>query len=735
MKKKIYNYSHLDHIAEEMWSNPLKSRVAIMVGSGFSLNGRIINESGRRMPLWHHAKREIFDRLYPDGNDKQFEKFGANSNRLAQEYELEHGTGKLNQLLMELVPDSNYAPGKVHELLFSLPWADILTTNYDTLLERSAREHSHQYYSVVKGQGDLVKTSSPRIVKLHGSFPNSFPLIITEEHFRTYPKEYPAFVNVAQQIMIENTLVLIGFSGDDPNFLAWSGWIRDNLSGNRRSIYLVGNLSLSKTQIRMLEDRRIYPIDYSSVWGSDESIGANLHEEAIIEFFRYLQLKRPPALHQWPNGEKMFSGTEWKKNASKWTNLERWREEYFFSQNEIPQESIKAGYERVDSILDELFQYYPNWIICPKKQSNDLHLITRGTLSYFSKDWKSLPAELAISLAQKLLRSNVISHSMLMLESERNFISSCIAILCKVNPFPDIAVAKILKSDSNEAPITPETNSDLNWGAIADAWIEIALRTPIEDFSQLIEALSEIVKRNPKWQNEWYFQKANEQRLNLRWGHAIDTLEEWCIKYSSLESRVRQALFYFDFGHLEKSKAMFLQIRRLAREQLIDRPQDISLLSIEGLAISGQIYSSQKWGKTFTVEDETRLRELRPLGADTWGNIWEFFENLGEKYVPHEPSSPVKNRFLPGQKSISSNNSGVGNPLFNEVAGYLNIFFSEGFPYRILYAKISDWFSALHHGLSLGALEKGSSMKDLESFLDAGRAWAIRDIVVDQAID
>ena len=71
--------------------------------------------------------------------------------------------------------------------------------------------------------------SQPRIFKLHGSFPSQFPLIVTEEDYRTYPSEFAPFVNTVQQAMMETVFILIGFSGDDPNFRNWSGWVRDNL--------------------------------------------------------------------------------------------------------------------------------------------------------------------------------------------------------------------------------------------------------------------------------------------------------------------------------------------------------------------------------------------------------------------------------------------------------------------------------------------------------------------------
>ena len=60
------------------------------------------------------------------------------------------------------------------------------------------------------------------------------PLIFAAEDFRTYPARHAAFVNLARQIFIENDLCLVGFSGNDPNFLEWAGWVRDHLGGHAR---------------------------------------------------------------------------------------------------------------------------------------------------------------------------------------------------------------------------------------------------------------------------------------------------------------------------------------------------------------------------------------------------------------------------------------------------------------------------------------------------------------------
>ncbi|MBY6784343.1 SIR2 family protein, partial [Clostridium botulinum] len=160
---------------------------------------------------------------------------------LAEEVETIYGRPVLEAILKDSIPDSDYIPDDVHDELLSLPWKDIFTTNYDTLLERASENIITTTYNVINCKEDLVNSSStPRIIKLHGSFPSYRPFIITEEDYRTYPHDFAPFVNTVQQALIENTFCMIGFSCDDPNFLKWIGWVNDHLGGNHtQNIYMI----------------------------------------------------------------------------------------------------------------------------------------------------------------------------------------------------------------------------------------------------------------------------------------------------------------------------------------------------------------------------------------------------------------------------------------------------------------------------------------------------------------
>jgi hypothetical protein len=186
--------------------------------------------------------------------------------------------------------------------LLELPWADVLTTNYDTLLERSAASGLGQHYSVVRTVEEISIAMRPRIVKLHGSFPSSRPFILTEEDFRTYPRRFAPFVNLAQQTVMENVLCLIGFSGDDPNFLYWTGWVRDNLGAYAPKVYLCGLLDLSDSQRVLLQTRNVVPIDLTPLFPLGQFPDAGRRHRLALEWFLLsLRNGRPNEALDWPN--------------------------------------------------------------------------------------------------------------------------------------------------------------------------------------------------------------------------------------------------------------------------------------------------------------------------------------------------------------------------------------------------------------------------------------------------
>lgn len=232
-------------------------KASVMVGSGFSKNAEMAEDV--RMKNWNELCEDFYAALYNSRPDDGALRLKS-ALRLAQQIESTMGRAALDEIIKNSLPDDSISPGFLHEQLVGLKWRDIFTTNYDTLLERAA-VNAYCHYNVVTSKDSLIYQQHPRIVKLHGSFPDNRPFIITEEDYRTYPERFPEFVNTIRQALIETQFCLIGFSGDDPNFLSWLGWFRDIMGNQMRPLYMVYvGPRPHDSEIKLLNSRKVEPI-------------------------------------------------------------------------------------------------------------------------------------------------------------------------------------------------------------------------------------------------------------------------------------------------------------------------------------------------------------------------------------------------------------------------------------------------------------------------------------------
>lgn len=337
---------YLNEISTQLWSG----HASIMVGAGFSKNAKSIGKTTKEFPDWNQLGDIFYKKIHGD-KPKKDNRY-LNVLKLADEVQAAFGRPTLDKLLQNNIPDLNYQPSDLHIKLLKLPWSDIFTTNYDTLLERARDFVIERRYDLVINKEDLPNSNQPRIIKLHGSFPSNRPFIITEEDYRRYPSDFAPFVNTVQQSLLENALCLIGFSGDDPNFLRWIGWIRDNI-GNQNSpkMYLIGILNLSDAQKKLLEQRNIIVINMADCSDIDD----NDYILSIERFLNYLNLK----------GED--------------NNKLNWPKDLTLMHPDLNSKTAKS--DQIKKVLKEWEKQridYPGWVILPEDRRNLLWIYTES---------------------------------------------------------------------------------------------------------------------------------------------------------------------------------------------------------------------------------------------------------------------------------------------------------------------------------------------------------------------
>ena len=337
------DYAALKKLASALWQQDNSYHgAAIMVGAGFSRSAASTGDASKKLPLWNHFSKKLADELRSDSTDPL---------RLAEEYCAYFGKQALHDLIKQEINDAAWEPGELYKSLLELPWSEILTTNFDTLLERASSEVHQPIYSVVSKQEDLSSARSPRIAKLHGTIDVTKDLVFTQEDYRKYPQQYAAFVNFSRQVFIENELCLVGFSGDDPNFLQWAGWVRDHLATHSRRIYLVGSLGLNSAKRKYLESINVAPIDLDNLVTEydDQDIR---HLEATKIFVRALQDLKPKQIWEW-DPTQLYRTTTMEAKSTE-------------THQDVNYEA-KLLEEKLPS-LEENRLSYPDWLVCPYEQ-------------------------------------------------------------------------------------------------------------------------------------------------------------------------------------------------------------------------------------------------------------------------------------------------------------------------------------------------------------------------------
>lgn len=371
-------HTFINDIAKRLHDPNKYGSTSVMVGAGFSKNAISLAEN-TVSPNWEELAKKMFKSLYPcpDNTDERekWEKVlvkktsGRNVLKLAEEYKVAFGRNKLDKFIEDSIEDDKFIPGDLHVKLLDLNWNDVFTTNYDTLLERSIGNISvRKNYKILTSQNALPGSTHPRIIKLHGSIPNAKPYIICEEDYRTYQVKYAPLVNTVQQSMLETQLCLLGFSGDDPNFLNWLGWLRDNMGENCPQIYLCGIFSdMSEFEKKMLESQNITVVNLECLIDNNSK---NKHYDAIDKFLELLK----------NYGEKrnMFKEIPFKSNPLWEIDKEEYYNEMLMYTGEVKNEVSKYPVLPVNDIGDfhkQLYEHF-EYVLRQENDQNKFILVS-----------------------------------------------------------------------------------------------------------------------------------------------------------------------------------------------------------------------------------------------------------------------------------------------------------------------------------------------------------------------
>ena len=283
-------YPELAQIRNALWG--VSGRATVMVGAGFSKQAEPLVPKPPAFPLWPDLQglmeRELA--LSPEPKREVLD--------VAQEYQRRFGRVALEKLVTDQIPDHAYGPSENHRRLLALEWADVFTTNYDTLLERAANDVFNRRYERIVSPADIAMRTAPRLVKLHGSLPNQRPLVLTRDDYDNYHKSHAPFVNLMHESVMETVFVLVGFSGEDPNFIQWTRWVGEQLGKHAPPVYLCGILDLTPEKRAKIESRNATPLDLGPLFPAEKFPQRDARRAAAMTWFLEVLERGEPAAPQ-----------------------------------------------------------------------------------------------------------------------------------------------------------------------------------------------------------------------------------------------------------------------------------------------------------------------------------------------------------------------------------------------------------------------------------------------------
>lgn len=184
------------------------------------------------MPLWNDLAIEVSDRMNTTSSGSAI--------RELSNYSASRTKFELVKLLMECLHIRTPAkPGAVHKEFAKLPFRQVITTNFDFLIERAYDACNRPCLPVV--DEELLPFSAgdnqTRLIKMHGDLHHPSLLVVTEEDYDAFRDRRRRMFQEIQHLLIRHSVLFIGYSLEDPDFRQILALVKKDFPEFRRPAY------------------------------------------------------------------------------------------------------------------------------------------------------------------------------------------------------------------------------------------------------------------------------------------------------------------------------------------------------------------------------------------------------------------------------------------------------------------------------------------------------------------
>lgn len=207
------------------------------------------------------------------------------------------GDGRFREFITSVFHRVGLAPTETHKLLPEIPFAAVLTSNYDDLIESaytivrngaSVPVYTHLDRSELSG---AISSGAFHVLKTHGDVDRINSIVLSRKHYRGLMHDNRAYRIYLQQTFLSKSVLFLGFSLTDPDLLLVLDALRVDFRHDTSSHFaLMDTTSLSRIKIdRFRKEYNVHIIGYEP--------SAPSHPE-VCEFLREIIKRTPKKFYQ-----------------------------------------------------------------------------------------------------------------------------------------------------------------------------------------------------------------------------------------------------------------------------------------------------------------------------------------------------------------------------------------------------------------------------------------------------
>lgn len=206
------------------------------------------------VPTWEKIIRHVLQST----GQKQDEYLMSDQTRLSQIIQDNHLS--IKQTLIQFL-SRPWRPNDLHEALLSFNFDTIVTTNYDSLIEKSLEYYEWPVNRIWK-QDQLFQYNEKdaiQILKPNGSIEDTSDLVLNKQDFDTFKRNNTFFFQLLRTVFLTKTVLFIGVTLDDPNFQILMDELMPLNSHSKMHYGIFSHLSPSDKQ--KMKERSVHLID------------------------------------------------------------------------------------------------------------------------------------------------------------------------------------------------------------------------------------------------------------------------------------------------------------------------------------------------------------------------------------------------------------------------------------------------------------------------------------------